>query len=211
MEVAHATIWLKNVSMRQLLHAGGVFDPFSHMSAFMTNVETALQVRPVGLQYCVTSSKGVRIIQGLKGEAPFLYARLWEPHIEILRQKLTFRDNRSSFVFLSLTGQEIQAQIRLFAETGQDVGAPTDITQTMEMLLEAFDRGIALFMPTVTAEGIAITTNTRLVIYNRSRKTSKGSALSIFALGMLQMGFQNRGFRHCKHSSKTTRSAWLCL
>ena len=162
MEVVHATIWLKNVSMRQLLHAGGVFDPSSQMSALMTNVETALQVRPVGLQYCVTSSKGVRKIQGLNGEAPFLYARLWAPHIENLRQTLTFRDNRSSFVFLSLTGQEIQAQIRLFAETGQDVGVPTDITQTMEMLLEAFDRGIALFMPTVTAEGTAITTNTRV-------------------------------------------------
>jgi hypothetical protein len=162
MEVVHATIWLKNVSMRQLLHAGGVFDPLSHMSALMTNVETALLVRPVGLQYCVTSSKGVRKIQGLNGEAPFLYARVWEPHIENLRQTLTFRDNRSSFVFLSLTGQEIQAQIRLSAETGQDVGVPTDITQTMEMLLEAFDRGIALFMPTVTAEGTAITTNTRV-------------------------------------------------
>jgi hypothetical protein len=147
----------------ELFHAGGVFDSFNHMSALMMNVETALQVRPVGMQYCVISSNGVRKIQGLQGEALFLYVRLWEPHIENLKQTLIFRDNKSSFVFSSPTGQEIQAQIRLIAETLPDVGLSTDITQTMEMILAAFDRGIALFMPTVTAAGTDITTNTMFI------------------------------------------------
>jgi hypothetical protein len=132
------------------------------MPALMTNVETALGVRPAGMQYCVILSNGLRKIQGLEGETPFLYVRLWEPHIETLKLALSFRDSRSSFVFSSLTGQEIPAQIRLTAEVVPDVGVPTDITQTMEMLLAAFDQGIALFMPTATATKTAITANTML-------------------------------------------------
>jgi hypothetical protein len=162
MEVVHATIELKKVSIHQLFHPAGVFNPVSHMSALMRNVVTALEVQPVGMQYCVTSHNGVRKIHGLLGEAPFLHVRLWKPHIENLMQTLTFRNNKSSFVFSSLTGQEIQAQIRLLAEMVQEVEVPTNITQTMEMLLEAFERGIALFVPTVTADGTAIKTTTML-------------------------------------------------
>lgn len=87
---------------------------------------------------------------------------MWEPHVEGLRDHLHFHGNKGIFRFTTLAGKEVQASIKLLAEQEQDVASPVEIVQETERMLTAFDHGIALFVPTTTMTGAAITANTLL-------------------------------------------------
>jgi hypothetical protein len=162
MRVVQATITLHKTTIRQLFTHDNIPNPISKMPALMVNIQAALKIHPIGMQGCVIQGSGGLRIQGVQGEAPFLYLCLWEPHIEGLRNNLNFNGNKGNFSFTSLAGKEIQAHIKLLAEKEQDVKSPVNTAQEMERMLAAFDQGIALFVPTTTMAGVAITANTLL-------------------------------------------------
>ena len=108
MRVVHATITLQKTAPRQLFAHDNVLNPISKVPALMVNIQTALNVHPIGMQYCVIQGSGGLRLQGVQGEAEFLHLCLWEPHIEGLQNNLTFQGNRGIFSFTSLAGKEIQ-------------------------------------------------------------------------------------------------------
>jgi hypothetical protein len=162
MRVVQATITLYKTTMRQLFTHDNIPNPISKMPSIMVNIQAALKIHPIGMQGCVIQGSGGLRIQGVQGESPFLYLCLWEPHFEGLRNNLNFNGNKRNFNFTSLTGKEIQAHIKLLAEKEQDVKSHVNTAQEMERMLAAFDQGIALFVPTTTMAGAAITANTLL-------------------------------------------------
>jgi len=90
------------------------------------------------------------------------YLSIWESLAEELRGRLTFTGNKATFNFVSLTGKEIKAHIKLLDEKMQDGESPVNPAQEMEKMREAFDRGIAIFVPATTKTGEAILANTTL-------------------------------------------------
>jgi hypothetical protein len=162
MRVAHATITLPPGTTMKQLFAQYTTNPTAKMPALMVNIQIALKIHPVGMQWCVVRGSGGIKLQGVKGEAPLFYLSIWEPHAEGLRDNLHFNGNKAIFNFMSLEGKEIKAHIKLLADKESDGKSPVTPAQEMGKMLEAFNRGIAIFVPTTTKTGEAIRANTAL-------------------------------------------------
>jgi hypothetical protein len=54
------------------------------------------------------------------------YLSVWESLTEELRRRLNFNGNKATFNFVSLTGKEIRAHIKLLAEKMQDGESPVN-------------------------------------------------------------------------------------
>ncbi len=132
------------------------------MPALQVNICQALDIHPVGMQWCAVQAGGGFKLQGLQGEAPLFYLSLWEPLAQALRSRLAFTGNTATFDFTSLTGKGIKARIKLLVDKTQTRESPGNLVQEMEQMREAFDKGIAIFVPATTQKGEAIQANTTL-------------------------------------------------
>jgi len=162
MGVTHATVTLPpGVAIRQLF-THFAFNPISSMPALQVNICQALDIHPVGMQWCAVQAGGGFKLQGLQGEAPLFYLSLWEPLAQALRSRLAFTGNTATFDFTSLTGKGIKARIKLLVDKTQTRESPGNLVQEMEQMRGAFDKGIAIFVPATTQKGEAIQANTTL-------------------------------------------------
>ena len=108
MEVTHATVTLPpGVAIRQLFTHFAI-NPISSMPALQVNICQALDIHPVGMQWCAVQAGGGFKLQGLQGEAPLFYLSMWEPLAQALRSRLAFTGNTATFDFTSLTGKGIK-------------------------------------------------------------------------------------------------------
>jgi len=211
MRVTHATVTLlSGVAMRQLFTHFN-FNPISNMPALTVNIRQALEIYPVGMQWCVVQVGGGLKLQGLQGEAPLLYLSMWEPLAEELRSRLTFNGNKATFDFASLTGKEIKAHIKLLADKMPDGESPVNLAQEMKIMHEAFDQGIAIFVPAITKTGGAILANTTLSDLKQLSEEEKKERPFDIRVWKAEDGGSEGRLQALQMLIKTIGSAWLCL
>jgi len=187
------------------------FNPISNMPALTVNIRQALEIYPVGMQWCVVQVGGGLKLQGLQGEAPLLYLSMWEPLAEELRSRLTFNGNKATFDFASLTGKEIKAHIKLLADKMPDGESPVNLAQEMKIMHEAFDQGIAIFVPAITKTGGAILANTTLSDLKQLSEEEKKERPFDIRVWKAEDGGSEGRLQALQMLIKTIGSAWLCL
>ena len=132
--------------------------------ALKRGIAEALGIEPVGSQHIVVQKNANSRLQGLSEDGPVLYLRIWDKHAELIREQMDMRENRGLFAFTSPAGQRIEATIKLQVDVdgSSDVimGGPNNIQSEKAALSRLFEDGHALFVPTKTAAGMAITPTT---------------------------------------------------
>jgi hypothetical protein len=163
--VVKATVTIRGaVRLRQIIPGPMMSNQAAVVPALKRGIAEALGIEPVGSQHIVVQENAISRLQGLNADGPVLSLRIWDKHAEIIREQMDFRENRGLFAFTSPTRQRIEATIKLQVDVdgSSDVvmGGLNNIQAEKAALSRLFEDGHALFAPTKTAEGMAITPTT---------------------------------------------------
>ena len=104
---------------------------------------------------------------------------MWDTQADYIRGALGMQDNKGVFTFVSLAGHRVEANIRFnVGKDGDlDMSSRFDLTQEKEKLRLLLEEGHALFMPTRTAAGTAITPSTPMSALTRAARPRRCSQL----------------------------------